>query len=250
MLSATSLAALAGSFDRMPPPESVKDLPEALTQAFLDPEATHVRLMAMVPDPMRDEAARGRFDAMERAAHEAGATRIAGLAALARHEPLSLIRQLSAGLFAACAICAVIVAAYFRSAMLVWALALPNILPLAITAAALHVIAAGHMTPSALLALTVAFGVAVDDSIHYINRYKSARAAGRDKEAALLEASGRTGQVMIITTAIICAGLFSTFLSDFTMVRQFGLMLILTFASALAADLLLLPALLKAGDRA
>lgn len=249
VLSATTVAALAGTYDTMPGPEQLRDLPPVLTGAFLDPGADHVRLMAMVPDPMADTAALQRYDAMEKVVRDAGATRVAGLAALARHEPLALIGQLSVGLFAACLICSVVVAAYFRNAMLTWALILPNVLPLAITAAALHVIAGGHMSPTALLALTVAFGVAVDDSIHYITRYERGRAAGQDIDEALLEASGRTGQVMIITTVVISAGLLATFLSDFTMVRQFGLMLILTFASALVADLLLLPALLKVGDR-
>ncbi len=248
VISATTLGALAGSPDAMPDASQRRLLTDMLAGAFLDPGADAVRILVLTSDPMRDEAALGRYDAMEAAARDAGATRIAGLAALARHEPLSLIRQLSIGLFAACLICATLVAAYFRNVALLWTLALPNVLPLAITAATLHAIAAGHMSPSALLALTVAFGVAVDDSIHYINRYMHERAKGLDVGPALKMASARTGQVMIITTLVICAGLLATLFSDFQMVRQFGLMLILTFASALAADLILLPALIRSTD--
>lgn len=249
VISATTLAALAGSPDSLPPPSARRDIPQILSRAFLEPEDGKVRLMALVPDPMRDETTLARHDAMEAVVRAAGATHIGGMAALARHEPLSLIRQLALSLLGACVLCGIVVALYFRRAQMMWILLLPNLLPLAITASALHLLAAGRMSPIALLALTVAFGVAVDDSIHYINRYMRRRMLGQSISKALLSTSRRTGQVMIVTTIIICAGLLVTFTSSFSTVRLFGMMLILTFVSALIVDLILLPALLRASRR-
>ena len=98
---------------------------------------------------------------------------------------------------------------------------------------------------TAAVALTIAFGIAIDDCIHFINRYRLERLNGHPVDEAIQFAIDRTGRVMIATTLLISGGLLVTLLSPFIMVRLFGIMLILTFVTALLADLLLLPVLMR-----
>ena len=186
-----------------------------------------------------------RTDRIERAALDASADRIVGLPDIMRHESIAIINQLGLGLLIACLSSTVLIALAFRWPGLVIALFVPNMLPLILTASALHFLNYGHLTPTAVLALTIAFGIAVDDSIHVINRFRLERNRGLNVDEALKHTIQRTGKVMVLTTLLLSVGLAITQISAFAPVKLFGLMLILTFIIALLADLLLLPALLK-----
>ena len=95
-----------------------------------------------------------------------------------------------------------------------------------------------------LLAFAIAFGIAVDDSIHFINRYMLESRRWPDTRSALAAAMSETGQAMIITTVLISCGLLVTLFSEFHTIRLFGGMLIATLLTALLGDLLLLPSLI------
>lgn len=226
-----------------PDADALSDLPPAL-RAQLWSGGT-MRVIAFVPEPMHDRATLERYDRAEQAALAAGADRVVGLPAIFRYEAVAVIGELQKGLVLACLAAGLILAFAHRWPGLVLVLAAPNILPLLVATATLPLISAGQVNPTALLALTVAFGIAVDDSVHFINRFVLERAGGADLEAALNTAIGQTGRVMIATTMLICAGISSALLSDFSTVRLFGTMAIVTFIAALVADLVLLPVLLK-----
>jgi predicted RND superfamily exporter protein len=232
--------------EESPPTDSeLADIGHPLTGILLPPGEPVARAMVLTGDPMRSRESLRQYDAIEDAARASGAQTITGLPVLMRHEPLDLIRQLSVGLVIACTLCVVLVASVYRSPRLLFAMLVPNLLPLAVTASALHILRDGQMTPSALLALTIAFGIAVDDSIHLVNRYFLECRSGYSDREALSRAMDEVGKVMIATTLLICGGLLVTFASAFSTVRLFGAMLIIAFVVALIADLLLLPALLR-----
>lgn len=119
---------------------------------------------------------------------------------------------------------------------------LPNALPIFSTGALLFI--GGHgMQFTSVLSLTVAFGIAVDDTIHYLSRYRTSGAALKLPDR-LIETSRHIGPVLIGTTAIIIAGLSTTFMSEMPTIRLFGQLAAVTLAAALIADLLVLPALM------
>jgi predicted RND superfamily exporter protein len=184
-------------------------------------------------------------DRLEQAALSAGADRVVGLPVIMRHESIAIIMQLGRGLLAACILATLVIAIAFRWPSLLAVLLAPNIIPLAVTAAALHVLDGGHLTPTAVLALTIAFGIAVNDSIHFASRYRLELNNGLDQRSALMTSLTRTGRVMVLTTVLLCVGMLVTQFSVFAPVRLFGQMMIMSFFLALAADLVLLPALLK-----
>lgn len=102
------------------------------------------------------------------------------------------------------------------------------------------------MSPTAVLALTISFGIAIDDSVHFMNRFFEARAKGSEPREAVISATASAGQIMVLTTVLLTFGLSITMISGFFPIRLFGGMMIITLWAALLFDLLLLPALLTA----
>lgn len=246
VMSSAVLADWAGRPDRLPA-EADGSLAPSLRLQFSTPDGDVRRVIALVPEPMHDRQTRDRHDRIVAAALTAGADRAIGFPMILRDDALKAIGELGRGLILAWLLATAVVAAVFASPVLFAVLTVPNVLPLAVTTAALHLLNAGQINMSAVLGLTVAFAIAIDDSIHFVNRYVLERAAGASRDAALATAMSQTGRVMIATTLLISVGLVATFASAFPTVRLFGAMMILTFAAALVADLLLLPALIRRG---
>jgi predicted RND superfamily exporter protein len=95
----------------------------------------------------------------------------------------------------------------------------------------------------------VAVGLAVDDTIHFINAYRSSLGSGNDKFAASREALVGVGLRMTMTSAILIGSFTWMGLSNFMPTAQFGLLSSLTIIIALVADVALLPVLLTQGYR-
>jgi len=245
VLSLATYAEWLGTPDAPPDPDAMDNLPEAVRTQLVQPEGSRATIVVLVPEPMASEEALAQHDALEAVAARPGVQRLSGLPMILRHEPVVIVRELSMGLGLACLLATGLIALAFRSAALIPILILPNLLPLAVTAAALYPFYGGHITPTAMLALTVAFGIAVDDSIHFLNRAVRERRRNSSVSEALVVAINRTSRPMIVTTLLISLGIGVTFFSAFNTVKLFGGMLILTFTTALAADLLVLPCLLK-----
>lgn len=245
VVSLTTLVDWLGLEDRLPDKDALADVPDGLMAQLLTPDRQTARVVTFVPEPMHDLESLNRHDRIEHAAFQAGADSNIGFPVILRHDALMVVSQLGNGLIAACLIASLVVAAAFRRPGLTICLLLPNILPLLIAAMLVHVMNAGQLNPPSVLALTVAFGIAIDDAIHFTNRYLLERRAGHDLDTALRLTISDTGWVMTATTLTICIGLTATQFSPFGTVRLFGAMMAVTFLIALLADLLLLPALLR-----
>ncbi len=102
----------------------------------------------------------------------------------------------------------------------------------------------------AMMTASVALGIAVDDTLHFLTWFRRSRAAGRSQHTSIIDAYDRCAVAMTQTTVTAGAGLLVYVLSDFQPVSQFGLLMAILLAAALVGDLLLLPALLatKAGE--
>ncbi len=210
----------------------------------LRPDAGGARIFVSVPEPMRDDASAALFDRLHARAESGGAARIYGLPSMMRQEAVSLISQLSLGLVLASLGATFIVAIAFGSLRFFALLLVPNVLPLMVTGTSLHIWASGQLSPTAVLALTISFGIAIDDSVHFMNRFFEARARGESQRGAVISATGSAGQIMVLTTVLLTFGLAITMISGFFPIRLFGAMMIITLWTALLFDLLLLPALL------
>lgn len=101
--------------------------------------------------------------------------------------------------------------------------------------------------PLDIMTITIAaisIGIAVDDTIHYIHRFKIELAQTNSYDKAVKNSHANVGQAMFNTTLIITIGFSILVLSNFIPTIYFGLLTIIAMFMAIVADLLLLPAML------
>ena len=143
----------------------------------------------------------------------------------------------------AVAVIALMLAVALRSLRLALVSLLTNLVPVA-AAFALW----GWFVEDVGLALSAAFGmtlgIVVDDTVHLLSRYRDARTAGDDPEAAVRSALLGVGPALIVTTVILLVGFACLAASSFALNGLLAQITMLTIALALIFDLLLLPALL------
>jgi len=95
-----------------------------------------------------------------------------------------------------------------------------------------------------MMTASVALGVAVDDTIHYLTWFRKGLDAGRDRKAAAMLAYERCGTAMTQTTVIGGLGLAVFAFSTFTPTQRFGMLMLMLLFAALIGDLVFLPAVL------
>ena len=95
-----------------------------------------------------------------------------------------------------------------------------------------------------MMTASVAMGVAVDDTIHFLSWFRSYLDKGFSRVDAVIETYRRVGPAMTQTTIVGGLGLFVFALSTFTPTQRFGTLMLVLLAAALFGDLVLLPALL------
>ena len=95
----------------------------------------------------------------------------------------------------------------------------------------------------------MAFGIVVDDTIHFLSKYLKARREGLPSPEAVRFAFRTVGHALWTTTAVFSLGFLVFATSGFEVSWALGLLVTITIAFALLADFLLLPPLLMAIDR-
>jgi len=101
--------------------------------------------------------------------------------------------------------------------------------------------------PLDMMTITIAaisVGIAVDNTIHYLYRYKIEFAKDQNYIEAMHRSHESIGYAMIYTSAAIMLGFFVLVLSSFVPTIYFGLLTVLTMLMATIADLILLPKLI------
>uniref|UniRef100_UPI000DE4603D efflux RND transporter permease subunit n=1 Tax=Vibrio tarriae TaxID=2014742 RepID=UPI000DE4603D len=121
---------------------------------------------------------------------------------------------------------------------------LPNVLPASI-AFGLWGILVGEVGLSLSVIASMTLGIVVDDTIHLLYRFHTARKEGQSENEAIVTAVRETGVAIIGTTLVLSAGFLVLASSSFKMNADMGLMTAITIMIALILDLLLVPALLK-----
>lgn len=155
-----------------------------------------------------------------------------------------LLRNLFSSLALAIILIAGFMAWMFKSKRMVFIALLPNVIPQIITAAIMGYIGI-PIKASTILVFSVAFGISVDNTIHYLAKYRQElQATNWSIRSSVVLALQETGQSMIYTSIILFFG-FSIFcLSSFGGTFALGLLTSITLFGAMLANLLLLPSLL------
>ncbi len=161
-----------------------------------------------------------------------------------------LVRNLFMSLGIAIILISVFIALMFKSLRTALISILPNVIPLLFTAGIMGYFGI-QIKPSTILVFSIAFGISVDDSIHYLAKYRQELAAHRGRiKFSVIEAIKGSGVSMIYTSIVLFFG-FSIFTaSSFGGTIALGLLVSLTLLVAMLTNLILLPAMLMSLDKA
>jgi hypothetical protein len=131
----------------------------------------------------------------------------------------------------------------FRSFKMVFLAMIPNILPLFFAAAMMGYIGI-DLEAGVSIMFAIVFGIAVDDTIHFLSRFKIGINNGKTTAEAINTTMYETGKAIIFTTIVLFFGFFTMVLSSNPPTFTVGVLISVTLIGALICDLLLLPALL------
>ena len=168
---------------------------------------------------------------------------VTGTAFIALRTNNYLVRNLAGSFFIAFIVVTLLMAILFRSVKMALISVVPNIIPMMMMAAVMGFFQVS-LRPSTAMTFAIAFGIAVDDTLHYLTRYRmelSDRHYQKANDATMMS----TGVAMMSTTAILVSGFMVLTLSEFTFSIQFGILSSITILSALIGDLTFLPAILS-----
>lgn len=122
----------------------------------------------------------------------------------------------------------------------------PNLLPLFLLGGWLGFVW-DDVDSDALIQALFALGIGVDDTIHFMMRYRIEAARTPDVRTALARTFSFAGRAIVMTTVILVVGFLPFAVSDYLTVRMMGTLLPLCLVLALLADVLLVPAMVQVG---
>jgi predicted RND superfamily exporter protein len=165
---------------------------------------------------------------------------VTGTAHLVDVNNASLASDMVGGLGLALIAVALIAGLLFRSGAMVVLCLVTNLLPLAMIAAVMVLMGVDLKVTSGII-FTVAFGIAVDDTIHFLSKLRLQLAQGRTLATAVKRSFLATGKAIVVTSLILCGGFMTLTTSSFLGTFHIGLLISLTLLFAVVADLTFLP---------
>ena len=100
------------------------------------------------------------------------------------------------------------------------------------------------LRPSTAMTFSIALGIAVDNTIHFLARFRQEYMEKRDYAAAVSETLLTTGKAIISTGVILALGFFVLYFSTFVPNHEFGILATIIIVTAASASLILLPILI------
>ncbi|MEN8964763.1 MAG: efflux RND transporter permease subunit [Polaribacter sp.] len=155
-----------------------------------------------------------------------------------------LIKNLVISLSLAILLIAIFMAWMFRSPQMIFISLIPNMLPLLITAGLMGFLSI-PIKPSTILVFSIAFGISVDDTIHFLAKYRQELMANNwNIKPSVYAALRETGVSMFYTSIVLFFGFLVFTLSSFGGTIALGGLVSVTLLLAMVSNLLLLPSLL------
>ncbi len=160
-----------------------------------------------------------------------------------------LIKNLALSLGLAIAVIALVMAFIFRSFAMVLVSLIPNLFPLIMTGAIMGYFGI-PLKPSTILVFSVAFGISIDDTIHFLAKYRQElKLTNYNIGQSVIMAVRETGVSMFYTSIVLFFG-FSVFTaSSFGGIVALGILVSITLIIAMIGNLLLLPTLLLSFEK-
>jgi predicted RND superfamily exporter protein len=235
------------------PQTSVSELNRVLARAGLsggngfvsgDGELMKISVLTSDPGSIEVKAMAQEIEALIAQDDAGPPARVGGALTMSAFVTSDMILDLNRSFLVAVLFSGAIIAIWMRSLMVGLVAVLVNVLPISLVGGWLVLSGQGLQFTSGL-ALTIAFGIAVDDTLHALNRLRPKLiAGGRISKEDIYVAFVEVAPVLTATSVILSFGLAATFLSQSPTISYFGALSIFVFMLALLADLIFLPALL------
>ena len=212
----------------------VKVLPEHLVRRFIASGEKAVLVTGRLPDRALDTV---------RKAHPGYEISVTGLPAIAARNSARLIGELNWGLVGDMFVIFIFLGLALRSLLAGVTSILPSLFPIFATGALLQWAGEGLQFAS-IIAITVAFSLAIDSTIHFLNRFhlEEARTEVGGTRAALIRTVHHIGPAVVLTTIVLALGLGVTILSHLPSLRLFGRLAGICLFASLIGQLVILPA--------
>jgi predicted RND superfamily exporter protein len=226
-------------------------LPEHLVQRFIAAKQDAVLVTGRLPDidasqilPVIDKIDK----ALEpvRTAHPGYEISVTGLPAIAARNSARLIGELNWGLIGDMFVIFIFLGIALRSVLSGVTSILPSLFPIFATGAILWLGGEGLQFAS-IIAITVAFALAIDSTIHFLNRFQleESRPGVANVDEALIRTMHHIGPVIVLTTIVLALGLGVTILSHLPSLRLFGRLAGICLFASLIGQLIILPATVR-----
>ena len=155
-----------------------------------------------------------------------------------------LVKNLFISLFLAILLISIFMAWMFNSFRMVVVSLIPNLIPLLITASIMGYFGIS-IKPSTILVFSIAFGISVDDTIHFLAKYRQElKYRNNNIKDSVVAAIKETGVSMFYTSIVLFFGFFIFIASQFGGTLALGLLVSITLLIALLSNLIVLPAML------
>jgi len=160
-----------------------------------------------------------------------------------------LIDNLISSMIVAFLVIAIIMGLLFRNLKMIIISLIPNVIPLLITGAIMGYFGI-PLKPSTALVFSIAFGISVDDSIHFLAKYRQELFSNKfNVDLAISKSLKETGASMVYTSIILFSGFVIFSISGFGGTVALGKLTSITLLFAMITNLTVLPALLLQFDR-
>jgi hypothetical protein len=169
---------------------------------------------------------------------------VTGRSLLANRALDNIVRDMLVSILSAFLIIFVAVTLLYRSLSAGLIAMIPNVIPLVVTLGFMGLFGI-TLRVSTVITFAISLGMAVDDTIHYLARFREELDRSGDYVASMHATFRSAGRAVVLTTSMLIAGFLVFLSSDFRATRDFGLLSSIALTSSLLGSLLFLPAALN-----
>lgn len=155
-----------------------------------------------------------------------------------------ITQSLLQGLGIALIVVSILMGFLFRNIKMLLISLIPNFLPLLFAAGVIGFLGI-ELEAGVSIVFAIAFGIAVDDTIHFLSKYKLSRLKGLTINKSIESTFKETGKAIIFTSIILFFGFLILLFSSHPPSVRIGILISITLLSAVVSDLLLIPILIR-----
>ena len=216
-------------------------------QNYLTPDGRQLRISGRLPNLTLQEFHRIRLKIdhfLQASPYDATFNyELTGSAVLLDKVAYSLTENLFSGIVIDAVVISIIALLLLRGWRIVLIILIPNVIPLFIMGAMMGLLNINLKADTSVI-FAIAFGIAVDDTIHFLSRLRLEMSKGLSLQYAVKRTYLSTGKAIIVTTLVLLSGFLTLLSSSFGGAFYIGLLISLCLFSALLMELTITPILL------